>query len=126
MVSSKRVNSLKVHNLGVVLLVPGVSEDRWVAEIESHVQYLKSCLSSLPGVDNGGIYRDRDGQVFDRVGRFSLNPPWYQDFYASFKRRPNHEDLYRMAHSHLLHGYWDIGGYIPPLVVRLSEERRNL
>ncbi len=106
-------------------MVPGVSVDRWNREIEEHVDYLRCAIKDLPGVDNGGIYRDRHGDVIDRAGRFSLNPLWYQEFYRSFRRRPNKDDLYRLAHQHLQYGYWDIGGFIPPLILRIQEEERH-
>lgn len=84
-------------------------------DLENHIRYLKESIKNREGVQQGFLIRDSLGNVVDRVGRYSLNPPWYQEFYRQYGRKPTDSDLREMAREHLLKGYWDIGGFVPPI-----------
>jgi hypothetical protein len=88
-------------------------------ELKDHIEYLEQSISSLQGVWNGCLIYDSYGSVIDRVGRISFNPPWYQEAYRTYGRRPNKMQLAEIARDHLDCGFWDIGGFIPPLVERI-------
>ncbi|KDE46287.1 hypothetical protein DI43_15190 [Geobacillus sp. CAMR12739] len=80
--------------------------------VEDQYQYLKQSLKNRKGVQKG-VIKDREGYVQGAYG-FSENPKWYQDFYRQFGRTPTNEDLRQLAREHVLNGFADEVGDIPP------------
>ncbi|MED4978749.1 hypothetical protein P9726_03320 [Geobacillus stearothermophilus] len=80
--------------------------------VEDQYQYLKQSLKNRKGVQKG-VIKDREGYVQGAYG-FSENPKWYQDFYRQFGRTPTNEDLRKLAREHVLNGFADEVGEIPP------------
>lgn len=87
--------------------------------LEEHIKWLEERIKGLEGVQQGFLIRDCFGDVVDRVGRVSMNPPWYQEAYRVYGRRPSKRQLREIAEEHLSKGFWDFGGFIPPLKDRL-------
>ena len=90
-------------------------------ELKEHIEYLSECLKNLPGVEQGYLVKNNTGDIVDRVGRMSLNPQWYRDFYKQYGRKPYKRELEQLARQHLEEGFYDTYGYIPPLRERMYE-----
>lgn len=82
--------------------------------VEMQYQHLKEQMKNKGGVEQGYLCYDNMGNVVNRVGRQSQNPPWYREFYAKFKKKPNNTELRTLAEKHIKEGYHDELGYIPP------------
>lgn len=87
-------------------------------ELKDHIEHLQDVLKNLPGVQQGMLITDNFGRVVDRVGRYSMNPPWYREFYRLHGKKPNKKELEMIARVHLTKGYYDNYGFIPPLHLR--------
>ncbi|WP_438447407.1 LPD38 domain-containing protein [Gorillibacterium sp. sgz5001074] len=82
--------------------------------VEEQYGYLKQSMKERGGVDQGGVIRDASGEVVDRFGRTSNNPRWYRDFYSENGRKPTDTELRELARKHVLEGFNDDAGRIPP------------
>lgn len=66
------------------------------------------------GIEQGYQVFDKDANFITRIGRHSLNPPWYREFYAKYGRKPTKREIPQLAKKMLEQGYYDEFGYIPP------------
>lgn len=82
--------------------------------LQVQISYLEDSLKNLQGVTQGYLIRNEIGEVISRVGRMSLNPIWYQEFYKQHGRRPYKKELNGLAKKHLEEGFYDSFGFIPP------------
>jgi hypothetical protein len=83
-------------------------------EVKDQIEYLDYTLKNLPGVTQGFLVKNEFGDVINRIGRISMNPPWYREFYRLNGRRPYKKELETLARHQLDNGFYDSYGFIPP------------
>lgn len=81
--------------------------------VQQQYEYLKNSMGK--GVEFGttgqgvGNFREVNGSY-----RISNNPKWYQDFYKQYGRKPTNTELKELAVKHVMEGFDDEVGHIPP------------
>ncbi|TCO79137.1 Eco57I restriction-modification methylase domain-containing protein [Marinisporobacter balticus] len=79
--------------------------------IEEQAEYLKA--TGNQGIDQGYLTIDEQGNVIDRVGRMSKNPPWYREWYGEKGVAPTPNQYLQLAEKHLKEGFDDHDGFVP-------------
>lgn len=82
--------------------------------LQLQIDYLTDYIKHPRGVEQGYLVFDAEGNALHRVGRQSLNPPWYREFYNRHHRKPTQKEIPLLAEQMLNEGYKDEYGIIPP------------
>lgn len=88
-------------------------ENEYEKAIVEQYQYLKNSIDNKGGVNQGKIFRDKNGDVIGRAGRTSENPKWYRDFFAENNRTPTKRELYDLAKKQVDEGFQDDFANVP-------------
>lgn len=82
--------------------------------VNDQFKYLVESMKNRQGIVQGHVEFNDEGKVFNRVGRKSNNPVWFQEWSkANDYKKPNRSELYKLAQKQVEEGYQDTAAFIP-------------